>query len=212
MRRSGLCLVLLATTGCPALAQTNCQLTGGFCQLQSQIPDTVGACQGPEQDRIELGEAPQPTTNGRIFYHSIDRVVSFSDGTQTWLLDPTGQGRRSMGPVHQHRSTVLAVEKFYAGLVNQIGGQCVSGAAGLHAGNRRLDGRCLAYFRAADFARRERYALDATAAAGDRLRGADRGRLRVARSLRRLLFAISTELFHHDVCVPDVRGNSTIRP
>jgi zinc/manganese transport system substrate-binding protein len=154
MRRFGLCLVLLASlavTRCPALAQTNCQLAGGFAQLQSQIPDRVGTCQGPERDHVELGEATQPTTNGRMVYHSVDGVVSFSDGTQTWVLDPSGQvqvrnanerfpfefngdgfplvgepGPRINGPCPSTPINTLAVENFYASLVNQIGGQCVS--------------------------------------------------------------------------------------
>ena len=75
----------------PAMAQATCQLTGSFAVLQSQIPDRVGTCVGAEEDQIELGEATQPTTNGRLVYRTVDGVVSFSDGTQTWVLDPSGQ-------------------------------------------------------------------------------------------------------------------------
>jgi zinc/manganese transport system substrate-binding protein len=133
------------------LAQTSCQLTGGFAQLQAQIPDIVGTCQGAEVDRIELGEATQPTTTGRLAYHTVDGVVSFSDGTHTWVLDPSGQVQvrgvnerfpfefngdgfplvgapapQISGPCPASVVRVLAVENFYASLVNQLGGQCVS--------------------------------------------------------------------------------------
>jgi zinc/manganese transport system substrate-binding protein len=152
-RRFGLVIALLtslALPSSPALAQTACQLTGGFAQLQAQIPDRVGTCTGAEVDRIELGEATQPTTNGRLVYHTVDGVVSFSDGTHTWALDPSGQAQmrgvnerfpwefngdgfplvgepapQINGPCPSTPTRVLAVENFYASLVNQIGGQCV---------------------------------------------------------------------------------------
>src|SRR5207237_1300763 len=101
--------------------------------------------------RIALGEATQPTTNGRLVYHTLDGVVSFSDGIHTWVLDPSGQaqvrdvnerfpfefngdglpvvgqpGPQINGPCPTAAVRVLAVENFYASLVNQIGGQCVS--------------------------------------------------------------------------------------
>jgi zinc/manganese transport system substrate-binding protein len=152
-RRLGLVFALLtslALPSSPALAQSACQLTGGFGLLQSQIPDRVGTCSGAEIDRIELGEATQPTTNGRLVYHTVDGVVSFSDGTHTWVLDPSGQvqvrgvgerfsfefngdgfplvgqaGPQINGPCPGAPVRVLAVENFYASLANQIGGQCV---------------------------------------------------------------------------------------
>jgi zinc/manganese transport system substrate-binding protein len=132
------------------MAQT-CQLEGGFAQLAAQIPDRVGTCQGSQIGRVELGEATQPTTNGLLVYHSLDGVVSFSDGTQTWVLDPSGQvqvrnpgerfpfefngdglplvgqaGPPVNGPCPTSPVRVLAVENFYASLVTQIGGQCVT--------------------------------------------------------------------------------------
>jgi zinc/manganese transport system substrate-binding protein len=98
-----------------------------------------------------LGESTQPTTGGLLVYHSIDGVVSFSDGAQTWVLDPNGQvqvrnvnerfpfefngdglptvgqpGPSIDGPCPTSPVRVLAVENFYANLVNQIGGQCVT--------------------------------------------------------------------------------------
>src|SRR5205823_4457295 len=94
LRRLGLVLALVSSfvfTNTPALAQSDCQLTGGFALLQSQIPDRVGTCTGAEIDRIELGEATQPTSSGQLVYHAVDGVVSFSDGAHTWVLDPTGQ-------------------------------------------------------------------------------------------------------------------------
>jgi zinc/manganese transport system substrate-binding protein len=142
---------LAGNPGQPAMAQANCQLSGGFSLLQSQIPDQVGTCQGPEVDRVELGEATQPTTNGLLVYHAVDSVVSFSDGTHTWVLDPSGQvqvrgvnerfpfefngdgfplvgtpGPQINGPCPASTVQVLAVENFYASLINQIGGQCVN--------------------------------------------------------------------------------------
>jgi zinc/manganese transport system substrate-binding protein len=136
----------------PALAQS-CQLTGGFAQLASQVADIVGSCKGAEAVRPELGESTQPTTNGRLMYRTVDGIVSFSDGAHAWVLDPTGQvqvrdvnerfpfefngdglplvgqpGPQINGPCPTSAVRVLAVENFYASIVNQIGGQCVSTA------------------------------------------------------------------------------------
>ena len=152
MRRFGLVVALLMSVLVPgpaAMAQS-CQLTGGFGQLAAQIPDMVGTCKGAEVDRIELGESSQPTTNGLLVYHTVDGVVSFSDGMHTWVLDPSGQvqmrnvnerfpfefngdglplvgqpGPQINGPCPSSAVQVLAVENFYANLANQIGGQCV---------------------------------------------------------------------------------------
>jgi zinc/manganese transport system substrate-binding protein len=135
----------------PAFAQSACQLSGGFAQLAAQIPDRVGTCQGSVDSHLELGEATQPTSNGLLVYHTIDGVVSFSDGAHTWVLDPSGQvqvrnvnerfafefngdglplvgqpGPSINGPCPTTPVRVLAVENFYASLVNQIGGQCVT--------------------------------------------------------------------------------------
>jgi zinc/manganese transport system substrate-binding protein len=144
------CATLLFS-GSPAFAQSACQFGGGFAQLAAQIPDRVGTCQGSVDSHLELGEATQPTSNGLLAYHTLDGVVSFSDGLHTWVLDPNGQvqlrnvnerfpfefngdglplagqpgpsinGRCPTTPVR-----VLAVENFYANLVTQIGGQCVT--------------------------------------------------------------------------------------
>jgi zinc/manganese transport system substrate-binding protein len=144
-------LAALAFSSPPAMAQSACQLSGGFAQLAAQIPDRVGTCQGSVTSRPELGEATQPTSNGLLVYHSVDGVVSFSDGSHTWVLDPSGQaqirnvnerfsfefngdglplvgqpGLSINGPCPTSPVKVLAVENFYASLVNQIGGQCVS--------------------------------------------------------------------------------------
>lgn len=155
-RRLGLSLVLLANLtllalpSSPALAQS-CQLSGGFALLQQQIPDRVGTCSGAEEDRIEIGEATQPTTNGRLVYHTVDGVVSFSDGTHTWVLDPNSQvqvrgvderfpfefngdgfplvgesGPQINGACPSNVIRVLAVENFYGNLISQLGGQCVN--------------------------------------------------------------------------------------
>jgi zinc/manganese transport system substrate-binding protein len=154
IRRLSLVVTLLASLtlpGSPALAQSTCQLSGGFAQLQSQIPDRVGSCQGNAVTRIELGETTQRTTNGLLAYHTVDGVVSFSDNVHTWVLDPGGQvqvrnlterfpfefngdgfplvgqsGPQINGPCPSSPVSVLAVENFYASLVNQIGGQCVT--------------------------------------------------------------------------------------
>src|SRR5579864_1316271 len=152
-RRFVLTLVLLLALGlpaAPALAQSACQLTGTFALLQSQIPDHVGTCTGQAVDRPELGESTQPTTNGLLVYHTVDQVVSFTDGSHTWVLDPNGQAQvrginerfpwefngdglplvgqpapQINAPCPTAPVKVLAVENFYASLANQIGGQCV---------------------------------------------------------------------------------------
>lgn len=136
----------------PVAAQSACQLGGTFALLQSQIPDRVGTCSGAQVDRPELGETTQPTTNGVLVYHTIDQVVSFSDGSShVWVLDPNGQAQmrglderfswefngdgfpligqtdqQINGPCPTAPVKVLAVENFYASLANQIGGQCVA--------------------------------------------------------------------------------------
>ncbi len=154
MGRFALSVALFATllfSNSPAFAQGTCHLDGGFAQLAAQISDRVGTCQGNVDSHLELGEATQPTSNGLLVYHTIDGVVSFSDGAHTWVLDPNGQVQvRNVGerfpfefngdgfplvgqagpsidaacPTTPVR--VLAVENFYASLVNQIGGQCVT--------------------------------------------------------------------------------------
>ena len=94
MRRGALSVALLATlvlSNSTAFAQSACQLSGGFAQLAAQLPDRVGTCQGNVDSHLELGEATQATTNGLLVYHTIDGVVSFSDGFHTWVLDPNGQ-------------------------------------------------------------------------------------------------------------------------
>ena len=155
MQRLGPALFVVLSLGlahaAPAFAQSTCQLSGGFAQLQAQIPDRVGTCQGAGTSSTELGEAIQPTTNGRLVYHAVDGVVSFSDGTHTWVLDPNGQvqvrnvnerfpfefdgdgfplvgqpGPQINGACPTTPVSVLAVENFYASLVNEIGGQCVN--------------------------------------------------------------------------------------
>jgi zinc/manganese transport system substrate-binding protein len=144
-------LATLALSSSPALAQSTCQLTGGFAQLAAQIPDRVGTCRGSLDSHPELGETAQATSDGLLVYHTIDGVVSFSDGAHTWVLDPNGQvqvrnvnerfpfefngdgmplvgqpGPSINGPCPTTPVRVLAVENFYGSLVNQIGGQCVT--------------------------------------------------------------------------------------
>ncbi len=129
----------------------SCAFSGGFAQLATQIPDRVGACQGAADDRPELGEATQATTNGRLVYHTVDGVVSFSDGFNAWVLDPSGQvqvrnlderfpfefngdgfplvgqsGPPINGPCPTSAVQVVAVENFYASLASELGGQCVN--------------------------------------------------------------------------------------
>ena len=156
MRRLGLTLIIVATLALPSapsapvLAEA-CQLSGGFAQLAAQVPDRVGTCQGAEAVRTELGEVTQPTSAGVLAYHTLDGVVSFSDGSHAWVLDPSGQvqvrdvnerfpfefngdglplvgqpGPQVNGACPTPPVRVLAVENFYASLVNQLGGQCVS--------------------------------------------------------------------------------------
>jgi zinc/manganese transport system substrate-binding protein len=143
-------LVSLALPSLPALAQSACSFTGGFALLQAQIPDRVGSCLDNGTSRPMLGEAVQRTTNGLLVYRAVDGGISFSDGFHTWVLDPTGQAQlRDVnerfpwefngdglplvgqprtainGPCPVAALRVLAVENFYASLVNQLGGQCV---------------------------------------------------------------------------------------
>jgi zinc/manganese transport system substrate-binding protein len=148
---SGALLATLALSSSPAFAQSSCQLSGGFGLLAAQIPDRVGTCQGGVDSHPELGEATQATSGGVLVYHTIDGAVSFSDGAHTWVMDPSGQVQvRSVnerfpfefngdglplvgqpepsvnGPCPTNPVRVLAVENFYASLVNQIGGLCVT--------------------------------------------------------------------------------------
>jgi zinc/manganese transport system substrate-binding protein len=150
--RLAACAVLLALPlASPASAQSACQLSGGFAQLQALIPDRVGACQGNPTSHVELGEVTQPTTTGQLTYRTVDGVVSFSDGSHAWVMDPSGQvqvrgvgerfpfefdadglplvgqpGPQIGGACPTSPVSVLAVENFYASLVNEIGGQCVT--------------------------------------------------------------------------------------
>jgi zinc/manganese transport system substrate-binding protein len=98
-----------------------------------------------------MGETLQPTSTGQMVLRSVDGLVSFSDGSQTWVLDPSGQvqvrGVRERfpwefngdgfplvgepapavdGPCPGEPLRVLAVENFYADLARQLGGQCVT--------------------------------------------------------------------------------------
>jgi zinc/manganese transport system substrate-binding protein len=143
--------LVYASSSSVAFAQSTCQLSGGFAQLAAQIPDHVGTCRGNVDSHVELGEATQPTSNGLLAYHTIDGVVLFSDEAHTWVLDPNGQvqvrnvnerfsfefngdglplvgqpGPSINGSCPTTPVRVLAVENFYASLVNQIGGQCVT--------------------------------------------------------------------------------------
>ncbi len=63
---AAIALARLALPSPPVLAQSACQLTGGFAQLQAQITDRVGSCQGNAVSRPELGELTQRTTTGLL--------------------------------------------------------------------------------------------------------------------------------------------------
>lgn len=135
----------------PAAAQAACAFRGGFAQLQAQIPDRVGACLADESYRPEIGESFQPTSNGALVWHSVDNAISFSDSVHTWVLDPNAQvqvrnvnerfpfefngdgfplvgqpATPTNGPCPTPPVAVLAVENFYASLVQQLGGRCVT--------------------------------------------------------------------------------------
>jgi zinc/manganese transport system substrate-binding protein len=135
----------------PASAQAACSFRGGFAQLQSQIADRVGTCLADESYRPEIGESFQPTSTGALVWHSVDGAISFSDSFHTWVLDPTAQvqvrnvnerfsfefngdgfplvgqpASTANGPCPTSPAAVLAVENFYASIVQQLGGQCVS--------------------------------------------------------------------------------------
>ena len=154
MLRFGLIFALAATLVLPALpasAQPACSFRGGFAQLQSQIPDRVGTCLADEKYRPEIGESFQPTSTGALVWHSVDSAISFSDGFHTWVLDPNAQvqvrnvnerfsfefngdgfplvgqpASTANGPCPTAPAAVLAVENFYANIVQQLGGQCVT--------------------------------------------------------------------------------------
>jgi zinc/manganese transport system substrate-binding protein len=142
---------LLATVVACAPTARSCRFSGQFAQLANQIPDEVGVCQGAEVAVVELGETLQPTSTGQMVLRSVDGTVSFSDATQTYVLDPSGQVQtRGLherfpwefngdgyplvgqpappvdGACPGEAVRVLAVENFYADLVRQLGGQCVS--------------------------------------------------------------------------------------
>jgi zinc/manganese transport system substrate-binding protein len=150
----GLALALLATLAWPVgavAAQASCVFRGGFAQMQAQIPDRVGACTADEQYRPDLGLSTQTTTTGTLVWRSVDGEISFSDGSHAWVLDPSGQvqvrGVNERFPFEFNGDgfpvvgqpapnvngacptppvAVVAVENFYASLVQQIGGQCVA--------------------------------------------------------------------------------------
>jgi zinc/manganese transport system substrate-binding protein len=132
-------------------AQPACSFRGGFAQLWALIPDRVGSCVADEEYRPDLGVSTQRTSNGTLIWHSVDSRLTFSDGFHTWVLDPNGQVQvrdvnerfpfefngdgfplvgqpapNINGPCPTTPLNVLAVENFYASLVQQLGGQCVS--------------------------------------------------------------------------------------
>jgi zinc/manganese transport system substrate-binding protein len=154
MLRFGLIFVLAVTFLLPALpaaAQASCTFRGGFAQLAALIPDRVGTCTADEQYRPDQGLSTQQSSTGQLIWHSVDGAISFSDGSHTWVLDPTGQvqvrgvaerlpfefngdgfplagqaASDSNGPCPRQPVAVLAVENFYGNLVQQLGGQCVN--------------------------------------------------------------------------------------
>jgi zinc/manganese transport system substrate-binding protein len=154
MLRFSLIFVLAVTFLLPALpaaAQASCTFRGGFAQLAALIPDRVGTCTADEQYRPDQGLSTQQSSTGQLIWHSVDGAISFSDGSHTWVLDPTGQVQMrgvaerlpfefngdgfplagqaasdSNGPCPRQPVAVLAVENFYGNLVQQLGGQCVN--------------------------------------------------------------------------------------
>ena len=147
-----LALGLLPATSGAASAQAACSFHGGFATLASQVPDHVGTCTDNETYRPDIGESVQHTTSGQFTWRALDGWTSFSDGTNTWVLDPNGQAqvrpvdRRFSwesnldgfllvgqdapnglnGPCPTTPVKVLAVENFYGNLAQQIGGQCAT--------------------------------------------------------------------------------------
>jgi zinc/manganese transport system substrate-binding protein len=147
-----LALGLLPTTSGAAFAQAACSFHGGFATLASQVPDHVGSCTDNENYRPDIGESIQHTTTGQFTWRALDGWTSFSDGTSTWVLDPSGQAQARPvdrrftwesnldgfllvgqdapnglnGPCPTTPVKVLAVENFYGNLAQQIGGQCAT--------------------------------------------------------------------------------------
>jgi zinc/manganese transport system substrate-binding protein len=147
-----LILALPLLPAAAAAAQAACSFHGGFAALHDQAADRVGRCTDNETYRPDLGESIQHTTTGQLTWRALDGWTAFSDGTNTWVLDPSGQAqvrpvdRRFPwesnldgfllvgqdapngldGPCPTAVVNVLAVENFYGNLARQIGGRCVS--------------------------------------------------------------------------------------
>lgn len=129
-----------------------CAIGSAFTALAAQLSSVVGTCTAAERSYPQVGQTLQPTTTGLLVASDLDQTLSFSDGTQVWVRDPTSQAVQVRGPrerfpfefdgdgwplVGQPAANadgacpaqplaVLAVENFYASLVQQLGGQCVS--------------------------------------------------------------------------------------
>jgi zinc/manganese transport system substrate-binding protein len=145
-------LASLFAASAPAEAATPaCQFRLGFLQLQSQIPDIVGNCLDNDYVNVTNGDTNQDTTNGQLVWRKADGVLAFTNGANSWVVDPNGNvqerdnderfawefngdglpvvGQSTPaidGPCPVPPIPVVAVENFYGNLVQQLGGQCIS--------------------------------------------------------------------------------------
>ena len=155
MRRLILVLALLASLAlpaAPALAQSSsCTFQGGFATIQAAIPSNVGQCIDSATTDQDTGDMLQHTTGGVFAYRNADNSTSFSDGTTTWLIDPSGNvvsraanqalawefnpdgyplvgsnGPVADGACPTNPVQAIAVENQWGSILQQLGGQCVS--------------------------------------------------------------------------------------
>jgi zinc/manganese transport system substrate-binding protein len=136
----------------PALAQTStCTIQGGFATIAAAIPNQVGQCIDNATTRQATGDMVQHTLGGVFVYRAADNSTSFSDGSTTWLIDPSGNvvnrpanqafswefnpdgypvvgstGPTADGPCPGSTIQAVAVENQWASVLQQLGGQCVS--------------------------------------------------------------------------------------
>jgi zinc/manganese transport system substrate-binding protein len=138
--------------GAPVLAQTSsCSVQGGFAIIAAASPSNVGQCLDNPTMNTDTGDSIQHTLGGVFVYRKADNSTSFSDGTTTWLLDPSGNvvnrpadqafawefnpdgwpqvgssGPTADGPCSSTAINAVAVENQWGSILRQLGGQCVS--------------------------------------------------------------------------------------
>lgn len=72
-----------------------CQIVLGFADLRARIgPEIVGDCLEDEHVDPASGDTHQRTSHGLLVWRRVDRVLAYTDGTQTWLFGPRGLEKR----------------------------------------------------------------------------------------------------------------------